>query len=271
MNDTVIAKIEDYIERVVAAIEGTDFYPRAPHRYPFDTIASSMISKSVALARSCIILLKANQADEAYGLSRSVVECALILRYITSDPALQADRAKQFVLFSFEYKNFWIYHARNQFAGRPEAAEVERHAKEWNLSGDPKKAKQHWSRLRAFTWDAQSLVHPLDDPAFDLGFKEKQYAVDYFQTCQWVHCSQPALDNYVPREGAAFRFIKSSEKFGNPGRTVLYILVNHLYLVMCFALYGMQVSLPEDLHPAFSETLNALVVIDRDGGLESSR
>jgi hypothetical protein len=33
----------------------------------------------------------------------------------------------------------------------------------------------------------------------------------------------------------------------------------------------MQVSLPEDLHPAFSETLNALVVIDRDGGLESSR
>jgi hypothetical protein len=40
--------------------------------------------------------------------------------------------------------------------------------------------------------------------------------------------------------------------------------------VMRFALYGMQIAAPEGLHPAFSETLNTLVVIDRDGGLESS-
>jgi Family of unknown function (DUF5677) len=228
-----------------------------------------MTSKSVALARSCIILLKADQADEAYGLSRSVVECALILRYITSDPALQADRAKQFVLFSFEYKNVWIYHARNQFAGRPEAAEVERHAKEWNLSGDPKKAKQHWSRLRGFTWDAQSLVHPLDGPAFDVGFKEKQYAVDYFQTCQWVNCSQPALDNYVPDEAAPFRFIKSSDEFGRPGHSVLFTLVNYLHSVMCYAFYGLGISRPKDLDPAFADTINAMTPINGKGIFEA--
>lgn len=270
MSDAKIAKVEAYIDCVVAAVEGTDFYPRARHRNPFDAIACSMMSKSVALARSCIVLLKANRPDEAFGLSRSIVECALILRYITSDQALQSERTAQFVGFSFEYKNLWLYHGRNVFAGQPYAGDVERYAERWKLTGDPKQAKKHWSKLHSFTWDAQSLVHPLDDATFDLGYKEKDYAVDYTQTCQWVHCSQPALDNYVPLEGAPFRFIKSSEEFGNPGRTALYIVVNHLYLVMRFALHGMQVASPEGLHPAFSETLNTLVVIDRDGGLESS-
>jgi hypothetical protein len=63
MNDTVIAELEDYIKRVVAEVEGTDFYPRARHSNAFDTIASSMMSKAVALARSCLVLLKANQPD----------------------------------------------------------------------------------------------------------------------------------------------------------------------------------------------------------------
>jgi hypothetical protein len=271
MSDTEIPKLEDYVDRVIAAVEGTDFYPRARHRNAFDTVASSMMSKAVALARSCIVLLKANQPDEAFGLSRSLVECALILRYITSDQALLSERAADFVGFSFEYKNLWLHHARNLYAGQPDEDKIERYAKRWRLTGDPKQAKKHWSKLRAFTWDAQALVHPLDDPALDLGYREKQYAVDYTQTCQWVHCSQPGLDNYVPSEGASFHFIGSSEEFGNPRRTVLYILVNHLYLVLRFALYGMQIASPGDLHRAFSETLNALVVIDRDGGLESWR
>jgi Family of unknown function (DUF5677) len=264
MSDAKIAKVEDYIGRAVAAVEGTDFYPRAARYCAFDTIASSMMSKAVALAKSCLILLKANQPDEAFGLSRSLMESALIVRYITSDQALQSERTAQFVGFSFEHKNLWLYHARNLFAGQPSADEIERDARRWKLTGDPTQAKKHWSKLRAFTWDAQNLVHPLDDATFYLGYKEKAYAVDYTQTCQWVHCSQPALDNYVPLEGAPFSFIKSPEEFGNPGRTVLYIVVNHLYLVMRFALYAMQIASPEGLHRAFSETLNALVVIDRE-------
>lgn len=250
-----ITKIENYISRVIAAIESLCFYPRSMQRYPFDTIASSMMSKSIAIARSSITLLEGELADEAYGLSRSIVECALILRYITSDPDLQASRSADFVLFSVEYKNLWLYHARNQFAGTPEADEIERYAKQWRLTGDPIRAKKHWSKLRSFTWDAQSLAHPLDAPAFDISFKEKQYAVDYFQTCQWVHCSQPALDNYVPDEGRPFRFTKSSDDFGNPGHSVLYILLNYCHSVMCYALFGLGVARPKDVDVAFSETL----------------
>lgn len=260
-----VVLVENYISRITVAIEEIGYYPRALHRYPFDTIASSLMSKSVALAQSCILLLKEDRADEAYGLSRSVVECALILRYITSDPELQPKRSLQFAMFSFDYKNIWLHYARKQFAGQPKGEEIERIAKEWNLSGDPKKAKKHWSRLRAFTWDAQSLQHPLDGLMFDAVFREKQYTVDYFQTCQWVHCSQPALDNYVPGEGKPFRFRKSSGEFGSPGHSILYILLNYLHSVMCYALYGLGVPRPKELGDAFAETLDSLSSLDRDG------
>lgn len=260
-----IAKIEGYLDRITTAVEGADFYPRVMHRYPFDSIASAMMSKSVALARSCLILIKAGQADEAYGLSRSVVECALILRYITSDPALQHERATKFAMFSFDYKEAWLHQARLQFAGTPEEADIERYAREWKLTGDPRRAKKHWSQLRGFTWDAQTLVHPLDGPGFDAGFKEKQYAVDYFQTCQWVHCSQPALDNYVPDEGRPFRIRRSTGEFGNPGHSVLYILLNYVHSVLCYAFYGLGIDRPKDLGPAFQTALAALTPVGTPG------
>lgn len=50
--------------------------------------------------------MRAGNYDEAYRLSRSVVECALILRYVTSDNTLQNDRAKKFFMFSWEYKTY---------------------------------------------------------------------------------------------------------------------------------------------------------------------
>jgi Family of unknown function (DUF5677) len=246
------------------AVEGIDFYPRDMLRYRFDTVASSMMSKSLALARSCICLLKANQADEAYGLSRSLVECGLILRYLTSDQVLQSSRAAQFVEFTFDYKDVWVYHARNQFAGSSRADEVERYAKEWKLSGDPRKAKKHWSKLRGFTWSAQSLVHPLDPPVFDEDYKEKEYVVDYFQACQWVHCSQPALDNYVPDQGAPFKFSNSSGKFVNPAHTVIYVLLSYLHIVMRYALYGLRVAVPRALDSAFSNTMASMTPIGKD-------
>lgn len=251
-------KIEGYIARVMTAVEDAGFYIRDKSHYPFDTIATSMMSKSVALARSCIHLLKSDNADEAFGLGRTLVECALILRFITSDSTLQEERAVKFVEFSFDYKNYWLYHARKQAAGTPWAADIERYATRWKLDGDPKKASKHWSQLRGFTWDAQNMVHPLDDALFDSDFKTKQYAVDYFQACQWVHCSQPGLDNYVPPEGEPFRFSKSVGEFGHPAHSVLYVLLHYLHRVMNYAFYGLGVPRPADLELAYAETLRSM-------------
>jgi hypothetical protein len=113
-------------------------------------------------------------------------------------PNLTIESSRTICGVQLRLQDVWVYHARELSEGSSYADEVERYAKKWKLSGDPTKAKKHWSELRSFTWSAQSLVHPLDPPTFDENYKEKEYAVDYFQACQWVHCSQPALDNYLP-------------------------------------------------------------------------
>jgi len=250
-----IAKLEAYLKRVKSEVDGIKFYPRRLDRYPFDTIASSMISKGFALSSASVTLLREDLPDEAYGLSRSVVEGALILRYLTSDPSLQHDRAIEFAGFSFSYKNFWLHHAREQFAGKPEITEIERHARQWKLTGDPKPAMRHWSKLRSFTWEAQTMPHPLDGPSLTQGFKIRQYAVDYFQTSQWVHCSQPALDNYVPELGRPFVVSGSSQNFGNPAHSVLYILLVHVHGILGYALFGLGIDRTAEIDSAFSETL----------------
>ncbi len=256
--DQGIAIVEAYLASVVHDVEAVGFYPRGLDRYPFDTIASSMMSKATALSRSSLALIRHEFADEAYGLSRSLVEGALILRYITAVRGEQPKRALEFVGFSFSYKNLWLDLARKAHAGTPMANEVEKYAKEWRLSGDPREAKRHWSRLRGFTWDAQNLTHPLDAPSLSASFKEGQYAVDYTALCQWVHCSQPALDNYVPREGAPFRFKKSSSEFANPAASTLYIILTYMHAVIGYALFGLGIQRPSAVDAAFSEALQNL-------------
>jgi len=102
--ETQITPLESYIRRSTTAMEKIGFYPRDLGRYPFDTIACSMMSKAISLARSCILLLRNNQHDAAYGLSRTVIECALILRYITADPDIQGSRAIDFATRADAYQ-----------------------------------------------------------------------------------------------------------------------------------------------------------------------
>jgi hypothetical protein len=159
-----IAKLESYLSEVQAEIEKIGIVPRTFTRYVFDTIAFELLSKIFSVSKACLALLKAGFPDETYGLSRTAVECALILRYITAEPAHQSARAAEFAEFSVAYKNYWLFHVRKRFAGQPEAAAIERGAKKWNLTGDPKPALKHWSRLRAFTWRSQKLAHHWTGP-----------------------------------------------------------------------------------------------------------
>lgn len=253
-----ITKLETYIECLRSEIEGLEILPRLLFEYPIDSIALGMLSKAFALSRACLLLLRSDFPDEAYGLSRSIVEITLILRYITSNLDLQAKRAVQFLTYSVDFKNYWLYFARKAYEGKPEAEEIERYAKLYKLSGDPSKAQKHWSELRGFTREARKLNHPLDGLTIDDNFKSRSHAVDYFQTSQYVHCSQPAIDHYVPAEGRAF-VISSSFFVGiSTDQRVLYSVLNHLHATAAYALFALGMERQKSIDEAFHETLNDL-------------
>lgn len=48
--------------------------PRDPYKFPFDIVGLASVSKVFALAKACLNLLRSDLPDEAFGLSRSIVE-----------------------------------------------------------------------------------------------------------------------------------------------------------------------------------------------------
>ena len=52
------------------------------------------------------------------------------------------------------------------------------------------------------------LDHPLDGTA-RLEYRKKAYAVDYYLTSAFVHCSLPAIDNYFIEDGVPFHLSAS--------------------------------------------------------------
>jgi hypothetical protein len=87
-----IKKVRTYIKIAEAEINKLRIIPRLAYRYPFDSVALATLSKAFALSKACLKLLTSRLQDEAYGLSRTLVECATNLRYLTADPALQNQR-----------------------------------------------------------------------------------------------------------------------------------------------------------------------------------
>jgi hypothetical protein len=102
------------------------------------------------------------------------------------------------------------------------------------------------------------LEHPLDGLATSEGSKKAAYAVEYFHTSAFVHCSQPALDNYYPREREAFRVLASSGEFYKCGQAGLFVVLCHLHEVIAYALFGMNLEGPQELSTLFSDALQSL-------------
>ena len=62
--------------RIASEINRLGIYPRNPWMYPFDLVGLATVSKAIALSKACLKLVRSGFPDEAYGLSRSIVEYA---------------------------------------------------------------------------------------------------------------------------------------------------------------------------------------------------
>jgi hypothetical protein len=196
-NNEKIEKIRDFIAKAEAEVNKLEIFPRILTRYPFDSVALAAVSKAFALSKACLALLTSGFPEEAYGLSRSLVECAIILRHLTQEPALLDQRTGQFIKYFLADKAYWLHYALQQFDGKGEEQEIRKYARQLGVYPDAKSACRHWSDIKGFVWHVTLADHTLDGPGTTEDFKKTSYAIDYHQTSSFVHCSQPALDNYV--------------------------------------------------------------------------
>jgi len=197
-------------------INAMGILPRDPYKFPFDIIGLAAVSKAFALAKACINLLRSDLPDEAFGLSRSIVECANNLRYMTEKRDAQDQRVRDYVNQYKADKAFWAHYCLELFAGRPEEEkDIREYMEQEGITPDTKPASNHWSGERGFIWKTMTKEHPLDGPVTEK-HKKISHAADYFQTSTFVHCSLPAIDNHAVEEGRPFKVSTTSGRGVSP-------------------------------------------------------
>jgi|SRR6202789_1998506 len=258
-----MAKVARFVRAAEAEINAMGIMPREPYKFPFDLVGLATLSKAFALSNACLKLLRSNQPDEAYALSRSVVECAANLRYMTEKPDTQDVRVRKFVNHHKADKAYWAHYCLEIYAGRPEEQEMRDYMQREGITPDTKPASRHWSGERGFVWDTMIVDHPLDGPTTEK-HKKMSYASDYFQTSSFVHCSLPAIDNHAVEEATPFKLSTSSGHHQTMQPTLFTILI-YLHSTICYAMYGMNSESPKTAK-MFQRTLNSMKPYERRYG-----
>lgn len=251
-----IRKVRTYVKNVETEIGKLGVISRVAHRYPFDIVGLAGLSKAFAIAKACLKLLASDHPDEAHGLSRSLVECATNLRYLTVDPSVREQRTRDFVKFAMADKAFWYHHALQSAKSRKEKAESRVYAKQLGIADNTKPARQHWAGKGGFIWHATMLDHPIDGP-MTASHRKRAYAVDYYQTSAFVHCSVPAIDCYYTDDGVPFR-VSASSGHHETHQSTLFIILIYIHSSMCYVLFGLNTDRPARLDASFHRTLNKM-------------
>jgi len=233
-----------FLKRMERALNAIELQPRNPNRYPFDCVALEIVNKSFALARSCLSLIRNGFPDEAYGLSRSIIECAMNLRFITQNPIAQGDRTKLFYIVEMTDKRSWLEFARSYLTDSEMLKGLEAYAAEIRLEERFPDAQEprHWSHLRGFVWRVATEEHPLDQDMNPERLRKIAYALDYAYASQYVHCSQVAIGSYLPEFGVwqrPFKVSRSAPEKDIPGDRVYWIIGIYLNAAIRYAFFGM--------------------------------
>jgi Family of unknown function (DUF5677) len=93
-------EIKRLLRRIVNLIDNQSFHPRG-HVF-LDKVVLAHVSKALNVAQGVMVLIDTGFPEEAFGVSRTIVEIALNLRYITNRNSEQ--RAKRFVHYVARWK-----------------------------------------------------------------------------------------------------------------------------------------------------------------------
>lgn len=254
-----IELVRGYTSGIESDIDAIGIVPRDFDLYPFDMMGLGLLSKAFGLTQSVFVLLDAQSDDEAFGLVRSLVDCSLVLRFLTADRDELFERTRQYMEFAVADKQYWFYWARKSgMISDAVAAEIEEYAKSLNLVEDATGVKKHWSGDGGFAWKTMISDHPLDGAAIPETTKKLLYALEYHQSSSYVHCFSTGIDNYLPKEARAYKAVDRSRRWDTLFQKVLVIILRHIHACVVYALYGLNIERPKKIDERFTVTLKDL-------------
>jgi Family of unknown function (DUF5677) len=241
------------------AINAIGIVPRDFDLYPFDMMGLGLLSKGFGIAKAAYMLLESEFDDEAFGFVRSLVECSLVLRYLTEDRDKLFERTRKYMEYAIADKKYWIYWARQVGVSDEVAADIDEYAKSFGLVEDPKAATRHWTGDRGgFAWETMICDHPLDAVGDHETTKKALYALEYHQTSSYVHCLSTGIDNYLPREGVKYQVIDLTRRWDILYRKVLVLILRHIHSCAIYTLHGLNIDRPKSIDNIYAAAVKEL-------------
>jgi hypothetical protein len=227
----IVAEANSVLESIVKLeqfIDDEAFVPAtAQHR---GQVLLALFSKCLTVSRATCALVQAGFGEEAFGITRTLIEIYFIVRYISNNDT--EDRAERFAMFFTKDQEGWRsivpkYYPHLVPPNTPETAEILAKAKNYKSphqwSGEPQGTKS-----LAMEPDTYEFEPDIMQPGTDKGtMAEFDYEVLYKWTSHYVHSTVCGLEHHITERGDTFKI----RHRWSPNRKAKFALFNVLTMI----------------------------------------
>lgn len=192
------------IKRISSELNRADLYPRG-HVY-LDKVLLGLLSKGLTIARGICVLVENDLPQEAFGLSRSLLEVALTSRYIINLPSntQMERRATRYVHYYAKVYSEWLKRIKKHIPQHSKARNLQH--EEFLAKARKYKSPYHWTlpprskkQRKLFGTNVAMMAREFDAHETLDGLPVQwdfDYEMIYFWTSQYVHGTAWALNSH---------------------------------------------------------------------------
>jgi hypothetical protein len=276
-----VRQVRRLLRKISRYLDDQWIYPRVG--IYLDATVLTLLSKSLALARSTVCLVQNGFGEEAFATSRILLELALNLRYITNGRTPEA-RAKRFVQFVAKIKLEWGQKAVEHFAWTQKAVRQQspfykkfqamkrKYPKRSWLQASRKHEKGIWTMaMEPDRFEKVAIVDSKGKPLLNKRGKpltkpfnwEFDYKIIYFWTSQYVHVTVDSLDDHAAAPGRPFRVYDpvtgTSVRKTDLGEMALFNTAITMHKILLAALRSLGQAYPDELSKPIEACVKSFV------------
>ena len=187
-----VEHVRKFVAYVKRRLNGTRYYP--PYEGYRYMVALALYSKAITVAEATLVLIDAGFSDEAFGMTRTLIDISFTLHYIANQDT--DERARRYAEFSFKDAAVWNEVVKLYWPQKlqPLDAQAARIASTYPHP-------HYWSGKRLKDLALEPDNHELD-PATDKPIvHDFHYKAVFRWTSHYVHPTIAALDNHLVRSG----------------------------------------------------------------------
>jgi hypothetical protein len=259
------------IRKIQTFLNNMRIYPR--RQVLLDNVVLAHVSKGLKVAQAVMCLIEADLPEEAFGLSRTLVEVAFNLRFITN--RYSERRAKRFVGYFARWKLEQIRRAIKHFTGGKDKrgrnqpkytkTELRRQVPQYKLVAKLARkfpSRTSWTETRnrqasrGGTW--KMAVEPDRYEKVDGQPVRWEFDYDwiYFWTSQYVHATAVCMDSHFPKLEKAFSIHVSPEQGKHTAGLAVFNTGLFLSKILVMAFRAIRYDSPDELLKPLGEVLN---------------